>query len=184
MTTKTSKNRLMHFLLVALLLSGCSGTPNTVQPVTPFELASYLGDWHEIARLDHRFERGLTEVTASYSLRDDGGVRVLNRGYHANRDEWREAEGRAYFVDDSNTGKLKVSFFGPFFASYNIAKLEPDYSMALVVGHNLNYAWILARSPKPDRQLCQAYLQKARDIGVDTEALIWLSDCVTTTIPD
>lgn len=172
---------MMRWLGAAVvLLVGCTGTPNTVQPVTPFDLESYLGEWYEIARLDHRFERGLSDVTASYSLRNDGGVRVLNRGYHTSRAEWREAEGRAYFSDDSNTGKLKVSFFGPFFASYNIAKLEPDYSMTLVVGHNLNYAWILARSPHPSADDCLRYQQKAAAIGVDTEALIWLSDCLAT----
>ncbi|MEE2002802.1 lipocalin family protein [Alkalimonas sp. MEB108] len=171
----------MRLLFAAvILLTGCTGTPNSVQPVSPFELESYLGEWHEIARLDHRFERGLSEVTAHYSMRNDGGVRVLNRGYHQSRDEWREAEGRAYFAGDNTTGKLKVSFFGPFFASYNIAKLEPDYSMALVVGHNLNYAWILARSPNPSADDCLRYQQKAAAIGVDTGALIWLSDCLAS----
>ncbi|MDP4527676.1 lipocalin family protein [Alkalimonas delamerensis] len=171
---------MLRMLPILLLLTACTGTPSTVQPVTPFELEPYLGQWHEIARLDHRFERGLSEVTAHYSMRDDGGVRVLNRGYHAGKDRWRESEGRAYFQGDNNTGQLKVSFFGPFFASYNIAKLEPDYSMALVVGHNLNYAWILARTPTPSADNCLRYQQKAAAIGVETEDLIWLSDCLPT----
>ena len=95
-------------LLVAVpaLLLGCTGTPAGVKPVTPFELQRYLGQWHEIARLDHRFERGLTEVTANYSMRDDGGVRVINRGFNSEDNAWQQAEGKAYFVGDSNSGAL------------------------------------------------------------------------------
>ncbi|MBU2112930.1 MAG: lipocalin family protein [Gammaproteobacteria bacterium] len=117
-----------------------SGVPDGVTPVTPFELKRYLGEWHEIARLDHRFERGLTEVTANYSMRDDGGVKVINRGFSAEDGDWQQAEGKAYFVGDTNSGALKVSFFGPFYGGYNIAKLCDDYSVALVVGPSTDYA--------------------------------------------
>ena len=86
--------------------------PAGVTPVAGFELERYLGKWYEIARLDHSFERGLSRVTAEYSLREDGGVRVLNRGYSAEKGEWDEAEGKAYFVETPDLGYLKVSFFG------------------------------------------------------------------------
>ena len=92
--------------------------PERVTPVESFELNRYLGKWYEIARLDHSFERGLERVTAEYSLRDDGGISVVNRGYSIEDDEWKVAEGKAYFVNDKNLGYLKVSFFGPFYGSY------------------------------------------------------------------
>ena len=99
-------------IITSFLLHGCLGMPQSVAPVTPFELDRYLGQWYEVARLDHSFERGLTEVTADYSLRDDGGVAVVNRGYSAAKGEWQEAEGKAYFVNSPDEAYLKVSFFG------------------------------------------------------------------------
>lgn len=166
------------FLLIATLLSSsCTQIPAGVTPVSPFNLNNYLGEWHEIARLDHSFERGLTEVTANYSLREDGGVKVLNRGYNAKDDQWQEAEGKAYFVADSNTGRLKVSFFGPFYGAYNIAKLEADYSMALVIGPSLEYAWLLSRNPTPSAELCQRYFSSAETIGIEPNAWIQIRNC-------
>jgi apolipoprotein D and lipocalin family protein len=106
----------LHLLVVAwvLVLAACTRLPEGITPVQGFELKRYLGEWHEIARLDHRFERGLTLVTATYSLRSDGSVRVLNRGWNAATAQWKEAEGRAVFIGSSSEGRLKVSFFGPF----------------------------------------------------------------------
>ena len=160
-----------------LSLQGCTGVPDGVTPVTPFELNRYLGEWHEIARLDHRFERGLTEVTANYSLRDDGGVKVINRGFNAQENQWQQAEGKAYFVGDSNTGALKVSFFGPFYGGYNIAKLSDDYSVALVVGPSTDYAWLLARSKTPAKALCDDYMAFANSLGISAGQWIWLQQC-------
>ena len=171
---------LLSFALLlgsCISLQGCSGVPDNVTPVTPFELNRYLGLWHEIARLDHRFERGLTEVTANYSMRDDGGVKVVNRGFNAEDGDWQQAEGKAYFVGDSNTGALKVSFFGPFYGGYNIAKLSDDYSVALVVGPTTDYAWLLARSKTPDKALCDEYMAFANSIGISAEQWIWLQQC-------
>lgn len=99
--------------VLILFIMGCAGIPENVKPVDNFKLEKYLGQWYEIARLDHSFERGLTRVTADYSLRDDGGVRVLNRGYSARENSWKEAEGKAYFVKGSDQGYLKVSL-APF----------------------------------------------------------------------
>ena len=109
-----------------LFLTGCVGIPENVKPVDHFELDKYLGKWYEIARLDHSFERGLTQVTADYSLLDDGGVRVLNRGYSVKNNSWKEAEGKAYFVKGPDQGYLKVSFFGPFYSSYIVFDLYHD----------------------------------------------------------
>lgn len=159
-----------------LTLTSCTEVPDKVEPVSPFELNQYLGKWYEIARLDHSFERGLTEVTATYSLREDGGVRVINQGVDKNG-QASLAEGKAYFTGESNRAALKVSFFGPFYGGYNVAMLDPDYSMSLVIGPNTDYAWILARTPNPPKAQCQAYSDKAAEIGVNTQEWIWVRGC-------
>ncbi len=101
--------------LLMLVLSGCTSLPDDITPVNNFELPKYLGTWYEVARLDHSFERGMSAVTATYSMRADGGVKVLNRGYIDQEQQWDDAEGKAYFVESSDVGHLKVSFFGPFY---------------------------------------------------------------------
>ena len=121
--------------ILVLILCGCVGIPANVKPVENFKLERYLGKWYEIARLDHSFERGLTRVTAEYSLWDDGGVRVMNRGYFAIENRWKEAEGKAYFVRGSDQGYLKVSFFGPFYGAYIVFELDhKNYQYSLVCG--------------------------------------------------
>lgn len=160
-----------------LLLSGCTSVPDKVELVTGFELDKYLGEWHEIARLDHSFERGLTQVSALYSMREDGGVKVVNRGFDTEKQTWKEAIGKAYFVDSEEVGRLKVSFFGPFYGGYNIAKLDEDYTMALVVGPDLTYAWLLSRHPQPSQTQCEAYLAEADRIGIKRDDWIWLNRC-------
>ena len=135
-------------IVALLLLTSCTGIPENVRPVEGFMLERYLGKWYEIARLDHSFERGLTRVTAEYSMRDDGTVRVLNRGYSARDQLWKEAEGTASFVGAADRGHLKVSFFGPFYGSYVVVELDAeDYRYALVAGPDRSYMWLLARSP-------------------------------------
>jgi apolipoprotein D and lipocalin family protein len=160
---------------LALGLCGCStGVPDGVEPVTGFELDRYLGKWHEIARLDHRFERGLSQVTAEYSMREDGGVRVLNRGYDAAKGEWKQAEGRAYFNGDRSVGSLKVSFFRPFYGGYNIIELDREgYSWSLVCGPDRSYLWILARTPELDPATLERLRARAAELGFDTEKLIY-----------
>ncbi|MEI8656396.1 lipocalin family protein [Vibrio sp. Hal054] len=149
--------------------------PQTVKPVTDFELQNYLGKWYEIARLDHSFEEGLSQVTAEYSLRDDGGVSVLNRGYSASDDEWKEAEGKAYFVNSESEGYLKVSFFGPFYGSYVIFALERDnYNYAFISGPNTDYLWLLARTPTVEPEVMTSFVQMAKERGFDTDKLIFV----------
>ncbi|MEZ5277422.1 MAG: lipocalin family protein [Opitutaceae bacterium] len=167
---------LMRRFLIALfplLLGGCLGLPENIEPVRGFELERYLGKWYEIARLDHSFERGLEQVTAEYSLREDGGVRVLNRGYSVTKGAWKEAEGRAYFVEEETLGYLKVSFFGPFYGSYIVFELdEADYQYALVAGPSTDYLWLLSRTPTMDAGLMKELLETARSRGFDTDKLI------------
>lgn len=160
-------------LLLLGLLCGCTGVPDGVQVVTGFQLDRYLGTWYEIARLDHRFERGLTDVTATYSLRDDGGVHVINRGFEAASGEWKEAVGKAYFVESDDVGRIKVSFFGPFYGGYNIVELDKEaYQYALVVGPNRSYLWILSRSMQLDPDVLHRLTEKARELGFKTDELI------------
>ena len=158
-----------------LLLSGCTGAPDGIEPVKNFELDRYLGKWYEIARLDHSFERGLGRVTAEYTLRDDGGVKVINRGYSAEKEKWKEAEGKAYFVSDPNTGHLKVSFFGPFYGAYVVFELDHEnYQYALVSGPDRSYLWLLARSPTIEQALQDKLIAKAAALGFDTSKLIYV----------
>ncbi|MEO1201542.1 MAG: lipocalin family protein [Pseudomonadota bacterium] len=169
-----TRRRLIAWLFLASL-AGCTGVPDGVEVVDGFELDRYLGTWYEIARLDHRFERGLTNVTASYSLRDDGGVAVVNRGYRADEGEWDEASGKAYFVEDADVGRLKVSFFGPFYGGYNIVELDKaDYRYSMVVGPDRSYLWILARSPDLDQATLSALVAKAGALDFPTDELIFV----------
>lgn len=163
------------FISLILLLTGCVGIPENVRPVDNFELEKYLGTWYEIARLDHSFERGLSHVTADYSLRDDGGVRVLNRGYSTEDNSWTEAEGKAYFVKSANVGFLKVSFFGPFYGSYIIFELDhEDYQYALVCGPKKSYLWILARTSSLNEGIRSDLLRKAAAAGFEIGELIFV----------
>ncbi|HEX2964541.1 MAG TPA: lipocalin family protein [Syntrophorhabdaceae bacterium] len=149
--------------------------PENVKPVENFKLEKYLGQWYEIARLDHSFEHGLTHVTANYSLRDDSGVRVLNRGYSEKEKSWKEAEGKGYFVQGRDQGYLKVSFFGPFYGSYIIFDLDDEnYQYSLVCGPDKSYLWILARSPEISRDLKNTLVAKAAASGFDTSKLIFV----------
>ncbi len=162
-------------LLFLLGLAGCTSVPEGVTPVTGFESERYLGTWYEIARFDHSFEEGLSRVTATYSKREDGGIRVLNKGYDAATGEWDEAEGKAYFVSDETTGHLKVSFFGPFYASYVIAELDKDnYNYSLVTGPDRSYLWILARQPTLSQDVLDELLSKAKSLGYATDEFIWV----------
>lgn len=163
------------FLALALFLTACVGLPEGVQPVENFKLDRYLGTWYEIARLDHRFERGLSRISAEYSLREDGGVRVLNRGYSAEDKEWKEAEGKAYFVDGTDKGYLKVSFFWLFYGSYVVFELDHEqYQYALVSGPDKSYLWILSRTPEMKPDVKDKLIARANALGFDTGKLIFV----------
>lgn len=161
-------------LWIALLLGGCAvAPPSGVTPVTGFELNRYLGKWYEIARLDHSFERGLSDVSATYSRREDGGVKVVNRGYDDRAGVWKEAEGRAYFTGEPTVGSLKVSFFGPFYGGYHVVALDrANYSWAMISGPSRDYLWILARTRQLPPAVLEDLLQQARALGFATDQLI------------
>jgi apolipoprotein D and lipocalin family protein len=166
--------RLAWLLPLILLLTSCTRVPEGISPVSPFTLDRYLGSWYEIARLDHGFESGLTRVTAQYALRDDGGVDVINRGYNPTAGDWEEATGKAYFVEDANTAHLKVSFFGPFYASYVVFELDPDYQYAFISGPSRDYLWLLARTPEVSDELKKHFIASARQKGFAVDDLIFV----------
>ena len=155
-----------------LALAACTRLPEGITPVQGFELKRYLGEWHEVARLDHRFERGLTKVTATYSLNADGSVKVLNRGWDAAKGQWKVAEGRAVFMGAATEARLKVSFFGPFYGAYTVMALNPDrYSM--ICGPDRSYFWILSREPRLDPATLQGLIAQAKAQGFATDQLIY-----------
>ena len=170
---KSCKPGLLAGLCLSLLLAACTGMPEGVKPVSGFELDRYLGKWYEIARLDHSFERGLSRVTAEYSLREDGGVRVVNRGFSAAKGEWDEAEGKAYFVESPDLGYLKVSFFGPFYGSYVVFELDrEDYQYAFISGPDTSFLWLLARTPTVSVEVLRRFIERSQALGFDTDSLV------------
>ena len=163
------------FVLLAALLSGCTGIPDGVTAIDGLEINRYMGTWYEIARLDHRFERGLDKISATYTLNDDGSVKVVNKGWNPTDGKWQQAEGKAYFVEQPDTGRLKVSFFGPFYGGYNIIELDKkDYSYSMVTGPDKSYLWILSRTRElPDATL-KVLINKANKLGFATDKLIFV----------
>lgn len=161
---------------IGLILNSCAckSIPEKATAVQNFDKAKYLGKWYEIARLDFKFEKGLNNTTAEYSLREDGMIKVDNRGYNAKKDKWSESIGKAKFVGEENVAMLKVSFFGPFYAGYNVIAIDDDYKYALVAGESLKYLWILSREKNIPENIKDEYLKKAKDIGYNTSDLIWV----------
>jgi len=161
-------------LLSLLFLVSCTGVPKNVEPINSFELSRYLGTWYEIARLDHRFERGLSAVSAEYSLRDDGTVRVKNQGFSIKKNEWQDAIGKAKFKTAEDVGHLLVSFFGPFYGSYVIFELDDNYQYAFVSGNTTKYLWLLSRTRTVDAALIEQFTARASALGFDTSSLIFV----------
>ncbi|MFI0415763.1 MAG: lipocalin family protein [Candidatus Thiodiazotropha sp.] len=167
--------RIVYLLAVCLVLASCTQLPRGIQPISGFEIDRYLGTWYEIARLDHRFEKGLNNVTANYALRKDGGIDVINRGYSTKDKQWKEAQGKAFFVGDKQKGHLQVSFFGPFYSSYVIFELDrEDYQYAFVSGYNRDYLWLLARKPNIGKKIIKRFLDHAKLFGFDTDEIIFV----------
>lgn len=163
-------------LMSALILAACSTAPPAgLQPVSGFDIQRYLGQWYEIARLDHAFERGMSDVNATYVLQEDGSVKVINRGYDPQRQTWKEAIGRALFTGDSRIGSLKVSFFGPFYGGYHVIALDREhYRWSLVAGPDRDYLWLLARDKTLSAEVREELLNQARAAGFATDKLIWV----------
>ncbi|MCF6441266.1 lipocalin family protein [Pseudoalteromonas luteoviolacea] len=171
----------MHYFVKAcvleafLSLTACTGLPEGITPVKNFDLQRYQGTWYEIARLDHRFERGMQNVTATYTLNQDGSVGVVNRGYVTAEQTWKQADGVAKFVSEQDIGHLKVSFFGPFYGSYVVFKLdEADYQYAYVTSYDKDYLWLLSRTPQVSNAVLKDFQETATKLGYDVGALIYM----------
>ncbi|MHB9056068.1 MAG: lipocalin family protein [Paludibacteraceae bacterium] len=174
MSTNSFTMMAVSILSLALPIMSCSSIPKGVKAVNNFEKDKYLGKWYEIARFDFRFERNMNNTTANYSVNEDGTIKVLNRGYNYKKQEWKEAIGKAKFVENSSMAMLKVSFFGPFYAGYNVIALDKDYQYALISGQNLKYLWILSRQMTIPENIKKEYLKIASDLGFNVENLIWV----------
>ncbi len=157
-----------------LFLSSCKSIPRGATAVKPFDTKKYLGKWYEIARFDYRFERNLKNTTAEYSLNQNGSIKVVNKGFNIKSNKLVEAIGKAKFAGDNNEARLKVSFFGPFYAGYNVIAIDPDYKYALIAGKDLNYLWILSREKTMPENIKKAYLQKASSLGYNLTDLVWV----------
>jgi apolipoprotein D and lipocalin family protein len=183
------QNLLQKMVLIVLCSSlfACSDEQDNIKVIENIDANQYLGTWYEIARLDHSFERGLQNVTANYIQNNDGTIKVINRGFNAKKNEWKEAEGKAYFVepaskDGTYTGKLKVSFFGPFYGDYNIIELDKPYYNYAMVTSGKNYLWILSRTPQLAYPIKQHLVARAKELGFATDDLIYVAQ--TTEIID
>lgn len=164
--------RLTLTLLLALT-AACVRIPDGIEPVQGFDLERYLGTWYEIARLDHRFERGLDNVSARYERSADGAIRVINRGFARDSGEWDEAVGKARPAGAADAGYLKVSFFGPFYAAYVVFGLErEDYRYAFVTSSDRSYLWLLSRTPTVSDNVIETFRARATELGFDLAELI------------
>ncbi len=161
------------FLVASATIAGCTGVPKGLEPVSGFDADRYLGKWYEIARLDHSFERNLSNVSAMYTAKEKGAIAVLNRGFNEKDGEWEQIEGKARFVGDETIGSLKVSFFGPFYGGYHVIELDRmDYGYAMVSGPSRSYLWILSRTTKLDEAIYLRLVNRAAAVGFDTTGLI------------
>lgn len=165
------KHSVVIITMGLFLYAGCSAQSKVDNSVSgEIQLEKYLGSWYEIARFNHRFERGLSFCKAQYSLREDGKVEVLNTGIKDG--EPKEAKGKAKLTD--NPRILRVSFFGPFYGDYRIMLLDKDYQWVLVGGSSEKYLWILSRTPQISEEVKATILNEAKKRGYDIGKLIWV----------
>jgi apolipoprotein D and lipocalin family protein len=160
--------------LIVLSLVACTGKPEGIEPISAFDSERYLGKWYEVARIENRFEQGLSQVTATYTARDDGGITVVNRGFDMSEARWKEAIGKAYFVDDRSSAHLKVSFFGPFYASYIAFHVGENYDHAFITGNSKDYLWLLSRTPSVSETTKADFLSQAQKLNFDLTNLVWV----------
>jgi apolipoprotein D and lipocalin family protein len=173
---ETRKN--VYFFIVYVFVAAvcsCTSIPKGVEAVSSFDKAKYLGKWYEIARFDFKFERNLNNTTATYSLNQDGSIKVDNQGYDILKGEWKQAIGKAKFVGDESIAMLKVSFFEPFYSGYNVIAIDSEYQYALVSGASHDYLWILSRKTTIPDEIKTKYLKTANDFGYNTSELLWIA---------
>lgn len=178
MAVFTFKKALAISFVLLIGMKGCHSQEEkkmNFSTIEHLDLERYLGTWYEIARFDHSFERNLVGVTANYSLRPDGKIKVINAGYKDNLNgEFKKAEGKAKQPNPDDPGKLKVSFFWIFYADYFILELDEDYQWALIGSSSDKYLWILSRIPAPEQETLDHILALAAQRGYNTDKLIWV----------
>lgn len=162
------KNALLFLLLC--MVCGCTKLTVDNSVVDSLDVNRYLGEWYEIARYDHRFERGMENTRAIYSMRDDGMIDVINTGVKDG--ERKESKGKAKLTD--TPALLRVSFFGPFYSDYRVMMLDADYQYALIGSGSDDYLWILSRKPSLTDSVKQQVIKEAQRRGYDTSKLIWV----------
>lgn len=162
------KNALLFLLLC--MVCGCTKLTVDNSVVDSLDVNRYLGEWYEIARYDHRFERGMENTRAIYSMRDDGMIDVINTGVKDG--ERKESKGKAKLTD--TPALLRVSFFGPFYSDYRVMMLDADYQYALIGSGSDDYLWILSRKPSLPNTVKQQVIMEAQRRGYDTSKLIWV----------
>lgn len=160
----------MTLSVLLCLLVGCSKLTVDNSVVNDFDLNRFLGNWYEVARYDHSFERDMEQTKASYVLREDGKVDVLNTGIKDGIPS--KAKGVAKLTE--TPGRLRVSFWGPFYSDYRVLLIDPDYQYALIGGGSDNYLWILSRTPQISDAVKARILAEAGKRGYDTNKLIWV----------
>lgn len=156
---------------LALLFTACSSSKPELPTVGHVEIDKYLGTWYEIARYEHSFEVGCSDVSATYSLKENGDIRVLN---NCTKEDGKrsEAKGSAYATDETNS-KLKVSFFWPFYGDYWVLMLDENYTYAVIGEPSRKYFWILSRSKILDESVKDKILSKMPELGYEKKELIW-----------
>ena len=164
-------NTRMMLIALAVAVAGCvSGPKIDNTPVAALDLNRYLGEWYEIARFDHSFERGIEQAKAVYTLNEDETIKVVNSGIKDGKP--KKAVGKGKLTD--TPALLRVSFFGPFYADYRVMMIDANYTYALVGSGGTDYLWILSRTPTLADDAKSALLVEARRRGYETGKLIWV----------
>lgn len=160
-------------LSLAYLMFGKLGIPDGVTAVTPFDIKRFEGTWYEISRLDHGFEKNMSHVSFTYTVKDGGDFKIENKSLDGKSGQWVLSEGKGALIEDPNVGRLKVSYFGPFYGSFNIIALdEKNYSWAMATGPSSRYLWILSRKKKLEDPIIQELIRKAIGMGFKLDKMV------------
>ena len=178
MNIQMFNTKVVAVFCIVIFTSGCTTLNNNIIPVNDFEADRYAGKWFEIARLDNRFEHGMNNVSAEYIIQQDS-IKVINRGFDVSQSHWQQSTGIALLVSESDVGHFKVSFFRPFYGSYVIFELDKQgYQYAFVAGSDLEYLWLLARTPTVNNSLKQKFMRDSQALGFDTSKLVWVEHTI------
>ena len=163
--------KMLFAVIAATMITGCVSGPKVDNtPVAALDLNRYLGEWYEIARFDHSFERGVEQAKAVYTLKEDGTIKVENSGIKDGKPKTAIGKGKR----TKEPALLRVSFFGPFYADYRVMKIDASYAYALVGSGGAGYLWILSRTKVLPDAAKRELLDEAKRRGYDTDKLIWV----------